>query len=40
MNSGAGPDSPILVSAFRSALMHQWLIGIQLGRVFHALLPG
>ena len=26
MNSGLNPASPILVSAFRSALLHQWLI--------------
>src|ERR1700691_554103 len=26
MNSGLNPDSPILVSAFRSALLQQWLI--------------
>jgi cytochrome oxidase Cu insertion factor (SCO1/SenC/PrrC family) len=26
MNSGPGPGSPILVSAFRSALLQQWLI--------------
>ena len=24
MNSGLNPASPILVSAFRSALLHQW----------------
>jgi cytochrome oxidase Cu insertion factor (SCO1/SenC/PrrC family) len=26
MNSGLNPASPILVSAFRSALLHQWLV--------------
>ena len=26
MNSGLNPASPILVSAFRSALLQQWLI--------------
>jgi cytochrome oxidase Cu insertion factor (SCO1/SenC/PrrC family) len=26
MNSGPGPASPILVSAFRAALLHQWLV--------------